>query len=452
MTHLRTRNYLTQVKWSGVFKIVTTMATLLSTSLLLNMLGPARYGTLSLILSLQAWIVLFDLGIGKGLRNHVARSLARDDLPGARAAIGTAYALFGLICLALAALSLPLLGRVDWAGLLNAGAVSGEDLRLAVISALLFALAGLWVGIVTQVCGALQRSALPAGCAALNTGAFAVAIGILALTGGGSLALIVTLQGTLALLSGLLLTLHVFRLRPDLRPRGLRIGPSARTLLHSGGRFLSIQLCLLLIFATDKLLVARLLGTAEVAQYDVVFKIFALLTTGHLLVVGPLWSAFTEAYHRDDTSWIRRTLLAQGQVLVLLVCAALLLAGLTRWIVGIWIGDGLAVDGMLPWAMAAFAILLMWNNLFGALLNGIGALRAQVIASALGAAVNIPLSILLVRWAGMGVSGIVLATALSIAIQSLMMPLAALRALPLTAAPLRLRHWRVYLRKLASWP
>ena len=440
----RTRNYRTQVTWSAVFKIVMTLATLVTTRALFDLLGAEAYGAWSLIVSLQSWILLCDLGIGKGMRNHIARSLALGRITEARAVIASAYALFALICLALTALAIPVILTLDWQRVLNLQAITAPELTAAVAASLIFALGALWAGLISQVCGALQRSALPAGFSALNTTLFMVTTLALAAGGARSIAFIVAIQGALTLLCHGLLTARLLAERPDLRPGRLRPGAQAPALLSAGARFFVLQCAMLVIFATDRLLIARLIGPGQIAQYDMVYKLFSLLITCHVLVVSPLWSAFTDAFHRGEFGWIRRAMMGQLRLVVLSGAAALTLAALAPRIIAIWIGPDLRIDPALPWTMALFAIFLMWNNLFGALLNGIGALRAQIISAAIGAALNIPLSILLVRYLGAGVSGIVLATAASITMQSLALPLAAARWLsPRPDAPAGSGHTTV---------
>ena len=38
------------------------------------------------------------------------------------------------------------------------------------------------------------------------------------------------------------------------------------------------------------------------------FKLFSVITFAHALVSGPLWSAYTDAYHRGDFVWIEVSL------------------------------------------------------------------------------------------------------------------------------------------------
>ena len=75
-----------------------------------------------------------------------------------------------------------------------------------------------------------------------------------------------------------------------------------------GGRFFIMQLSSIIIFTTDNLLITQLFGPAEVTVYDVVYKLFSLISIGHNIILLPLWSGFTDAYVKSDIKWIRKTL------------------------------------------------------------------------------------------------------------------------------------------------
>ena len=97
----RTKNYLRQIKGSVLYKGGAVAASFLAIPVMISYLGVAQFGVWSTLLTIMSWVVFFDLGVGNGLRNKVAESLAigRHDL--AQAYISSAYSMIALVALAL---------------------------------------------------------------------------------------------------------------------------------------------------------------------------------------------------------------------------------------------------------------------------------------------------------------------------------------------------------------
>ena len=73
-----------------------------------------------------------------------------------------------------------------------------------------------------------------------------------------------------------------------------------KSITSLGFQFFIIQIAVIVIFTTDKILITQLFGPEYVASYDVVFKLFSIITIAHGILMAPLWSAYSDAYHRND--------------------------------------------------------------------------------------------------------------------------------------------------------
>ena len=93
----RTNNYVRQVKGSVLFKGLAVAATFLAVPLMIRYLGQEQYGIWSTLLSIMSWVVFFDLGIGNGLRNKLAESLAKHQVSEAAGYIASGYTWIGAI-------------------------------------------------------------------------------------------------------------------------------------------------------------------------------------------------------------------------------------------------------------------------------------------------------------------------------------------------------------------
>lgn len=425
----RTLNYVRQVKLSLVMRLVTVVAGFSTTAILLRSISLENYGIWSLLISVQVWMSFFDLGIGNGLRTRVAESLAQAQPGEAARLITVAYLAFAAIFVVLMSALVPAVLLTDWQSLLNVTSIGSEELRVAVgVTGLLTCLVFV-TNLINPVAAAVQRSSYStvAGCASGTI--FMVAALLMHISGWTSVLLILTVQGAVNILINIGFTLWFYAKRPELKPFPTLDLRGARDLISLGARFFVIQAAMLVLFSTDRVIIVQLLGPQQVPQYDVAFKLFSLFTIIHLMFAGPLLAAYTEAYHRSEHGWISRTIRGQVKIVLLLAAASGLLVFLAEPIVQIWTGGSVTLDPGLAIIMWFFAVLTMWNNVFGAVLNGIGRLRIQIFATVIGAVFNIPLSILFVKYLSFDVVGIVLATALCIAPQSILLPWAVFRIL-----------------------
>jgi O-antigen/teichoic acid export membrane protein len=93
----RTHNYLRQIKGAVVYRAVAMAASFITIPLMIGYLGQEQFGVWSTLLTVMSWIIFFDLGIGNGLRNKVAESLAKNERYEAGSYIASGYTLIGLI-------------------------------------------------------------------------------------------------------------------------------------------------------------------------------------------------------------------------------------------------------------------------------------------------------------------------------------------------------------------
>ena len=171
------------------------------------------------------------------------------------------------------------------------------------------------------------------------------------------------------------------------------------------------------------MLITQLFGPQYVTQYDVVFKLFSIITFAHLLIITPLWSAYTDAYHREDFVWIKDTLRRQLIYFVYLCMAIVVMILVARQIIAVWIGQDLEVSRALVMTMGFFVAISMWNNVFSYLVNGIGKIKLQLYTAVVAMILNIPLSIILVKYFDLGLYGVLLGTCLSLMLSAVALPI-----------------------------
>ena len=122
-------------------KGVSLLISFLYVPLLLHSMNAVNYGIWLTLTSLIAWISMFDIGLGNGLRNKLSIALANGDKQLGRAYVSTAYICISLLVLVLIILFVVIQQFVSWQGVLNAAAVDKGQLDLLVF--IVFAAFGL---------------------------------------------------------------------------------------------------------------------------------------------------------------------------------------------------------------------------------------------------------------------------------------------------------------------
>ena len=407
----RSQNYIKQIKGSFIFKGLAIFANFLSVPLMIKYLGVEHYGVWSTLLSIVSWVSLFDIGIGNGLRNKISESLAQENKEEVHRYISTAYIIIGIIATLLILIFLLMSEYIPWQKVFNITSVSNKDLQSVVNTTTIFLFLNFWISLINQVFNGFQKTSLVVFNQFLSNTFFLLAVFILYNFYESSLIKLAFAYGISLLSSSLILSFWFYKNNTEFIPRIRAFGLNyTKSITSLGLKFFIIQIAVIVIFTTDKILITQLFGPEYVASYDVVFKLFSVITIAHGVLMAPLWSAYSDAYHRSDMEWIKKTIKNQLKIYLLIIVATILLVFLSKPIINIWIGKNLVVADMLIVSMALFVLISTWNNIFAFFLNAISKLDVQLKTSVLAMMVNIPFSIVFVKFFKMEVYGIVFAT------------------------------------------
>ncbi|RVT46917.1 polysaccharide biosynthesis protein [Rheinheimera sediminis] len=430
LSNVRSNNYFTQLKVSALYKVVAIAASFIALPIMLKYLGPERFGIWTTMLTLLTWVMLFDLGIGNGLKNKVSESIAKDNSNYAAEYISTAYMLIGLISFILFASFLIAAIWLPWQSIFNTQFVSEVDLKSSVITLSFFIFFNFWISLINQIYHGLQKSSVVVVGQCMSNSFALVFISILYNFTEPSILLIVYGYGFALVLTNVVFSLFLFKRYPQLIPTGRKFDRNKiKPLLSLGIKFFIIQLAVLVIFMTDKILITQLLGPEHVTPYEVLFKLFSIITILHGMILIPLWPAYSDAYNRGEFDWIRRNIKQQLKIALFLFICTFLMAVLGPIIVSIWTDDLVSVSPRLYYLFALFIAFTIWSNVFAYFVNAVNKLNLQLFTAVIAAIVNVPLSVYFVRVLDMGLEGILLATVISLSFFSLLGPIQVYRIL-----------------------
>jgi O-antigen/teichoic acid export membrane protein len=213
----------------------------------------------------------------------------------------------------------------------------------------------------------------------------------------------------LALLGAPLLTMALnggrlfWRRRPELRPSRRFVSVEAsRRVLRVGFLFFVLQFAMALAYATDNIVVARVLGSEAVTEYAVPMRLFMIVPMIMLLALRPLWPAYGEAIARNDADWVRRTLVVSvGAAVAITALAAALLVVFGRPIIHAWVGDSITPSYSLLIGLGVWSILSVGGTAVAMFLNGASIIRFQVIIASCMAVAALVLKIVLATTIGL---------------------------------------------------
>jgi O-antigen/teichoic acid export membrane protein len=411
----RTRKILFQSGIGLVSKIGAIGATLAATPLMLKLLGGQQLGVWLVLLSVFQWITMFDLGIAAGARNEIARAFAVRDELRVRQAITTGWFYVAAISLFLfigGAGILTLTSLSDW---LRQRVFSGVDVTITLWLILGGACITFALNFVQSAYAAMEKaSAFSLFSLVVNVG-FLLLLVLANIWSIDSMELIAIMYTVAMLCGNAWLILQFFRSYPQFIPDRYSINNAlSGVILKFGVRLFIVQLAALIIFTTSRLLASAWLGPESVVVYDAGFKVFAIVTMLHTLIMSTIWSSFTQAFERGEFLWIRQTIRRLALLMIPLIVACVVLAVIAPTIVRHWLGSAQVGSISLYLMLAITTILSCWSNIYAYLLNGVGDTRIQMISAIFAGVINIPASYFFTVTLGMGLTGIVLGTLVSL--------------------------------------
>lgn len=429
VSNQRTKNYLTQIKGAVVFKAGAVLASFLVIPIMIDYLGQEQFGVWSTLLTIISWVVFFDLGVGNGLKNKVAEALSKNNRDEAISYIGSGYGLIAIVSLFLWLIVNFISFFIPWQKFFNTTIVSESTLHSTVAIALSFIILNFWLGLISALLGAIQKTSLISLGQLISNCAALALVFLLSKTTNSSIVYLAIIYGVTAAFANIILSFWFFRRFPELRPTLKLDVVHIRPLLAVGLKFFIIQLAFLVIFTTDKFLITQIFGPVYVTQYEIVFKLFSIVTFLHSLITTPLWSAYTDAYHREDYDWIRKMIKKQIYIFAIIVVGVLFLGLIARTVIGLWVGSDVRIAPMLIPAMCIMILISIWSNIFAYFLNGVQKIHISLIVSSISMMVNIPISIFLAINTDLGVGSVVIGTSVALLLPSIFGPIQVMKIL-----------------------
>ncbi|MDC8001194.1 oligosaccharide flippase family protein [Aequorivita todarodis] len=421
----RTKNISKHVLLSILYRGGSIIATFLLVPLTIRFLDTENYGVWLTISSFIAWFSFFDVGLGNGLRNKFAEAKAKDDMELAKGFVSTAYFSLGLICLGLFCITVFGSFFIDWTTIFNASAsLKGQ---LQILMPIVFGCLSLQLTakLIATIYTADQKPSIEGKISFITSTSSLILIWILTQTATNSLLIFGSLFSLLPVLILVLFNVYAFSNRYKMYKPNISLWKKKyfNEIFGLGATFFIIQCAVIVLFSTDNFIIAQLFNPEEVVPYNIAQKYFSISLMVFNMLLTPYWSGFTDAYTKRDFVWIRASMKNLGKFSFGSIILTSLMVLLAPIFYKLWIGDLVSIPFNLTLSMAVFFMICIFYSPYNAFINGLGKVRVQMYTLVGAAVLNIPLSIILVKYTPLGVEGVIIATILCVIPHAIICPL-----------------------------
>jgi len=398
---------------SILIKGSSVLISLVVVPLTINYINPSRYGIWLTLSSIVGWFSFFDIGLTQGLRNKFAEAKAKGEDHLAKIYISTTYAILGIIFFCVWILFMVVNNFLDWSRLLKISeSMRSEVSVLAVIVFSYFCLSFV-IKIISTILLADQKPAKASLIDLFGQILSLIIIVILVKTTQGSLInlgiafcvspLIILIGANIFLFTG-----SYKKYRPEFSEVDFS---HAKDLFNLGLIFFILQITYVLQFETANIIIARFFSTADVTSYNIVYKYFGVLNMGFVIFLTPFWSASTEAYLKNDIQWIKNSIKRYNQLNLIMLFIGCIMLAFSSTVYRLWLGKGTV---NIDFSLSLFGFLFFNTAIFGgkyvSFLNGISALRIQLIACIISPFLYVATALVLLKYYKMGVSALYIAS------------------------------------------
>lgn len=412
------------ILYNFVLKVMGVGISFLILPLTINYLNKLEYGIWVTLFSIMNWVNFLDMGIGLGMRNKLAEAVEINNTQEIKEYISTGFITIQGIGMVVFLIFYITIQFVPLQRIFNTKEIGETDLYLLVLLTGGFVVFVFVFSTINQIYYAYQKAEI-VGLIQIVHNLFMLGIILfLFMLKERRLLYYVLSFGVAAILSKITFIIFFFRSRKSLIPRIAYVKlRKIREISRLGIKFFIIQISCIFCFSSSNILITQLLGPEYVREYDVIFKIFNFLTMIHSLILTPLWSAYTCAYLKGEMMWIKRTLKNTNLIVFALFIAAIVFCLNIDSIIEFWIGFNMEQSNTFVVLVAIYTVLLMWNNNYAYLLNGIGKINVQLIGWVSGAILVIPLSVVFTKVYDMNIEGIILSLIFCLSINAIITPM-----------------------------
>lgn len=403
----RSRNVKKNALGAMIIKVFSLLIDFAKVPVLLTYLDPEHYGVYLTITSIVFWTHNFDFGLGTGLRYKLTEAVSLRNFEYGKKLVSTAYYSMSMIMGLLLLLLIPIIAVLDWNSILNSTLDSRYDLAICVLLVLVVFLTQFVLELISIVLQSYQRAAISTLFKPAANLVTLLVILLLRLCSTNSL-IYASLAMTVPIVVVLFLT-NVFYFSREYK----NIAPSYKYFTKSclkdiyslGIKYFLSQLSSLVIFNTTSFLLTYLINPEATAVFNTAYTYFGVIVLFNTMAMQPIVAAVTDAYVKNDYSWIKSCFTKIKNISTGLTLASLAMLAVSQFVFRLWIGDKLQIPWDLSIILTFFFVLNIWSTPYINFLSGVGKMNVMVIVSLVKIILYIPFSVYMIKI--MGTNGLV---------------------------------------------
>lgn len=362
------------------------------------------------MLSILNWVMMFDLGIGNGLRNKLTISVAEKNEININKYISSSYIAIMLVAICVGLLFFLFQTFIDWNHFLNIDKeiVNPIVLRTSMDIIIVGILLRFVLGLINSILFALQKSMINNLLALITN--LLIYIFIIVAPRGNVDRNLISLSIVHVVLSNLpLLIASVVIFHTSLRTAKISFKffdmTKAKEVIKIGTVLLWLQIVAMIVLSTHPIIISNITSPEDVVEYNIYYKVFGTLGSLITLAITPVWSAITKAKAEKNYGWIMKM---YKRVMILPIITAIIdfiLVFILQPFFNIWLGDKtIVVNKMIVFSMAIFNVIFVSHQVNTNINNGLEEFRTQTLLMSLAAGLMIPFSFLFCKvlnsWVG----------------------------------------------------
>ena len=352
---------------------------LLIVPLTLGYVSSDLYGIWLTLSSIIMWLNFFDIGFTLGLKNKLTEAIALGDMQRGKVLVSTTYFMMIAIFIPLCILLEMIIPHINWASFLNVTGNYNPDIikTLHILAACLCA--QMIVNVLTAVLAAYQKVALSSAFPVIGNFISLFIILLLTKYCPPSLSLLALAISTIPIFVIIIASFILFS------SSFKAVAPSwnfvkkkqIKDLFNLGSKFFLIQAQIVVLYQCTNILISNLSGPSDVTSYNIAYKYITISMMILTIIMAPLWPAFTEAYTKNDYSWMKNVYNKMCKLWGGLTVIVILMIIVSPIVYQLWIGEKAHVPLIMTVLIGIYTIVHSWDIIQVNMINGVGAIKLQ---------------------------------------------------------------------------
>ena len=355
------------------------------------------------ILSILNWVVLFDLGLGQGLRNQLPVFIEKNNQKGIRDSISTTYILMSIIAIVIGIAGYACIPLADWNNIFNVSSSLVENFILVKCVRIVFIgiMLQIVLKIITSILYAYQRSAIVNALALFTN--ILILLFLLVLPSKSiseNLLMMSWVNVVAANVPYIICSIVVFSTMLKGKVPSFKCFNKnyIKQICNVGIALLWLQIVFMVVSSANEFLISNFTAPEYVVEYQAYFKIFKTAAMIISLALTPVWSAVTKAQAQKNYVWILK--IYRVFLILTLACfvAELLIVPFLGVVFDIWLGTGVIhaniVYGLV---FVCSSVVFVAHNVNTTIGNGMSYFKLQMIWMTFAGIIFIPLAYIFVQ-------------------------------------------------------